>query len=530
METKKASGVGVVRRRAARSRLRHVLRAGAADRVDRRRARGRARDARRRRARSRSPKPRSSACARAPLKTIDDALADPHAVRRPPLRVDRARRLASVLPRSATGSARVTPADVQRVALALSQASNLTVGEFIPDAKPDRAPLPPPVDVAAMVKDYKGDAAAGGRRAVRRHARQPRRAHAALHARQRHEGRAAAEEDARRGRARSRCSSTRATRSRCSARRRRARSRRHARRAARRSDRARRSRTRSTSCAPRSAFSGAAKRARRPPRRPTATQLPDTLRLVAEMLREPAFPASRVREAAARGDDRARSSRTDPQSDRAARASRRYGNPYPAGDPRYVPTDRGGIALVRKTTVDDVKRFHAHVLRRQRRDRRSSATSTPMPMRALLERAFGTWKKAAPYTRVPDPLVKKAPTVADRRDARQGQRLAVRRPRAADQRREPRLPAPCRRELHPRRRRDVAPVEAHPRARRPVLRRLLRTSAGTRSSPTRRSTCSAIFAPENRARLATALHEEFDARRAGRLHRCRGARPRKASC
>src|SRR4029453_3487924 len=55
----------------------------------------------------------------------------------------------------------VTPADVQRVALAYLKRSNVTIGEFIPDAAPDRAPAPPPGDGAAMVKDYKGDPPAG---------------------------------------------------------------------------------------------------------------------------------------------------------------------------------------------------------------------------------------------------------------------------------------------------------------------------------------------------------------------------------
>src|SRR5262249_15472472 len=50
--------------------------------------------------------------------------------------------------------------DVQRVALDYLKPSNMTLGEFIPDMKPDRAPVPPTVDLAAMVKDYKGDPAA----------------------------------------------------------------------------------------------------------------------------------------------------------------------------------------------------------------------------------------------------------------------------------------------------------------------------------------------------------------------------------
>ena len=45
------------------------------------------------------------------------------------------------------------------MAAAYLKASNRTLGEFIPDAKPDRAEIPAKTDVAALVKDYKGDAA-----------------------------------------------------------------------------------------------------------------------------------------------------------------------------------------------------------------------------------------------------------------------------------------------------------------------------------------------------------------------------------
>jgi zinc protease len=54
---------------------------------------------------------------------------------------------------------KVTPEDVQRVAAAYLKDSNRTIGEFIPDAKPDRAQIPAKTDVAAVLKDYKGDAA-----------------------------------------------------------------------------------------------------------------------------------------------------------------------------------------------------------------------------------------------------------------------------------------------------------------------------------------------------------------------------------
>lgn len=53
---------------------------------------------------------------------------------------------------------KVVPEEVQKVAAAYLEPSNMTVGEFIPTAKPERAEIPATPNVAEMVKDYKGDA------------------------------------------------------------------------------------------------------------------------------------------------------------------------------------------------------------------------------------------------------------------------------------------------------------------------------------------------------------------------------------
>jgi zinc protease len=53
----------------------------------------------------------------------------------------------------------VKPDDVNRVAAKYLLPSNRTVGEFIPEKNPVRAEIPAPPDVAALVKDYKGDVA-----------------------------------------------------------------------------------------------------------------------------------------------------------------------------------------------------------------------------------------------------------------------------------------------------------------------------------------------------------------------------------
>ena len=53
---------------------------------------------------------------------------------------------------------KVTAADVNKVAGKYLVASNRTLGEFIPEKSPVRAEIPEAPDVAALVKDYKGDA------------------------------------------------------------------------------------------------------------------------------------------------------------------------------------------------------------------------------------------------------------------------------------------------------------------------------------------------------------------------------------
>ena len=53
----------------------------------------------------------------------------------------------------------VVALDVERVARAYIKQSNRTLGMFLPDKAPDRAPLAQTPDVAAMMKDYKGSAA-----------------------------------------------------------------------------------------------------------------------------------------------------------------------------------------------------------------------------------------------------------------------------------------------------------------------------------------------------------------------------------
>ena len=54
---------------------------------------------------------------------------------------------------------KITPADIQRVAAAYFKSSNRTSGVFYPTEKPDRAEIPEAKEVAEILKDFKGKAA-----------------------------------------------------------------------------------------------------------------------------------------------------------------------------------------------------------------------------------------------------------------------------------------------------------------------------------------------------------------------------------
>jgi zinc protease len=302
----------------------------------------------------------------------------------------------------------VTRDDVQRVALAYLKPANRSVALFIPEAKPDRAPASAPVDVAAMLKDYKGDPAAGaGELFVATPANLEARTQritlangmkvaflpkktrgqtvkVALQIDQGDEksltgkmpqGSLMAGMLARGTKVRSRQDIE---------------------------DTLDKLRSKVSFSGSEARTSATAESYRK--------ELPDTLRLVAEMMREPSFPDAEYAKLQREEITDLEGSRTDPEKI-TRRAARRHGNPYPAGDPRYVPTIDEAIALVRKTTIVDLRNFHKAFV---------GGTGEIAIVgdfdvdeaRKVLEQSFGTWGKAAPYARIPEPFVKKPPAVA----------------------------------------------------------------------------------------------------------------------
>ena len=295
----------------------------------------------------------------------------------------------------------VKPADVQRVAQDYLKRSNLTIGEFVPDPKPDRAPAAAAVDVAALVKDYKGDAAvAAGETFDPTPANLDARAQrftlpngmkvALLPKKTRGESvsfnltlRFGDEKSVQGKAATGALTGSMLTRG-----------------TAKRSrqeiedgfDKLRAKVGVSGSQTGASA-SGQTYRA----------QLPDVLRLTAEVLREPSFPGSELEQLKRQRATRFEAARSEPQ-DIATRALARHANPYPPGDPRYAPTVDESLASNNAVTLDDVKRFHAQFYGASNAELAIVGDFDADATRALVTELFGSWKSPSAYARVPDPF------------------------------------------------------------------------------------------------------------------------------
>ncbi len=293
---------------------------------------------------------------------------------------------------------------VQRVAAGYLKPSNRTVGQFIPDTKPDRAPVQAAVDIAALVKDYKGDAPVAAGEAfdptpANLEARTQRfalangmkvallpkktRGGTVQFSLRLHQGdeRALLGRDTEASLAASMLSRGTTKRSRQDI-----------------EDTLDRLRARLS-------ISGDATRT--DVRGHTVRdRLPETLRLAAEILREPSFPAAEFDKLKRERVTDIEGRRSDPD-DVASRALARYENPYPEGDVRYVPTVDEEVKRIDEAKLEAVRNFYTRFSGGTNAELALVGDFDPAAIKPLLEDLFGAWRSAAPFERVPRPLIVK---------------------------------------------------------------------------------------------------------------------------
>lgn len=132
--------------------------------------------------------------------------------------------------------------------------------------------------------------------------------------------------------------------------------------------------------------------------------LPAAIALVGEMLRTPAFPAPALDEVKRQYLAGIEQQRKQPESV-AANALGRASNPYPDGDVRHVWTFDQMAARVSAVTLEQVRDFHARFYGARRGEFAAVGDFDAAAVRQALQSAFGDWSAGMAYTRVPRPLV-----------------------------------------------------------------------------------------------------------------------------
>src|SRR5262245_51094238 len=292
-----------------------------------------------------------------------------------------------------------TSADLQRVAAKYFKASNRTVGLFLPTAKPDRAEMPPPPDVASMLKDYKGSAPVAAGEAfdpaplnidVRTtRSALPSGLKLSLLPKKTRGETVVANLTLRIGDEKT--LTNRATASQLASAMLMRGTTKHSRQEIQ--DEFDRLKARVNVGGGSAAVNASVET--------TRANLPAALRLLTEVLREPSFPPDefeQLRQQRLAGLERQKS---EPQAISVG-SLQRHLRPYPKGDVRYVPTIDEGIAELKAASLDEAKKFYADFYGAQHGELVVVGDFDAKEITALATELFGTWKSTQPYARVVD--------------------------------------------------------------------------------------------------------------------------------
>ena len=296
---------------------------------------------------------------------------------------------------------KVTPEDVSRVASAYFKASNRTVGEFHPTPKPDRAEIPAPPDVTAMLKDYKGDTAIaegeafdptpGNIESRTGRSRLPGGLKLALLPKKTRGETVIANMTLRFGDEKSLLNTSTA--------------------ADLAADMLRRGTAKHTRQQINDEFDRLKARVRINGGSTQAAvaietvraNFPAVLRLVAEILRTPAFPATEFDQLKQENLAQIEQQKSEPTFV-AGNTYQRHMSAYPKGDVRYVKTADEQLADYKAVTLGEVKKFYSDFYGASNAELAVVGDFDPKEIAALAGELFGDWKSPRTFTRVPRPF------------------------------------------------------------------------------------------------------------------------------
>ncbi|HYU99480.1 MAG TPA: insulinase family protein, partial [Pyrinomonadaceae bacterium] len=301
---------------------------------------------------------------------------------------------------------KVTPEQVTETAARYFKPSNRTLGMFIPTAKPDRAEIPATPDLAAALKDYKGEATVAAGEAfdpspANIEARTTRSTAGglklALLQKKTRGGKVVAQMTLRYGGEKSLMNrapaaqlaggmlmrgTTKHTRQQIQ-------------------DELDRLKARAN------VFGGATQAV--VTIETTRENLPAVMRLAAEVLREPAFPASEFELLKQEQLANIEQNKSEP-TQVAFTAFSRTLSPFPKGDVRYITTSEEDVADINAVTLDQAKQFYQDFYGASNGTLTVIGDFDNAEISKLADDLFGNWKSPKPFARVPS-VYKDVPAV-----------------------------------------------------------------------------------------------------------------------
>ncbi|MBE7543939.1 MAG: insulinase family protein [Bryobacteraceae bacterium] len=135
----------------------------------------------------------------------------------------------------------------------------------------------------------------------------------------------------------------------------------------------------------------------------TKENLRQALDLVAEVLKEPSFPADEFEQLRQQALANLERTRVEPTGI-AVREMQRHLAPYPKGDIRYVNTFEEDIEEIKNAKLEDVKKFHADFYGVAEGELAIVGDFEPEAVQQQIATLFNNWKSPKPYARIERPF------------------------------------------------------------------------------------------------------------------------------
>jgi zinc protease len=131
----------------------------------------------------------------------------------------------------------------------------------------------------------------------------------------------------------------------------------------------------------------------------TRPNLPETIKLVSQILKEASFPAEEFEKLKAEEIAAIESQRSEPQAAASIRLQK-HTSPYPKGDPRYAEDFDESLAAINALKLEEVKKFHKDFYGTNNATLAISGDFDAGEISALISEQFGSWKSPANYKRL----------------------------------------------------------------------------------------------------------------------------------